>query len=440
MAIDYSPPSSESDSDSSAEETTQTNQEWQLKEAAKKKESPKVVFYKTKEIEYRSMTKRIILQDENGPCALISICNVLILRGEITLDLDCFEVSEQTLLNRVGEVLVERKDYDECIDLELVDGLAEGIIVDVKFKSIKDFVFTPKLAIFDSLDIPLYHGWLVDPEDVEIATAIGGRSYDALLNELTALDTQTVKAPNSKENGRLRKGDIEEEEALFKALTLSDREVSGVDTHRDSNERKAVSDSSGENGLTRKDGEVINGFLKDNASQLTWHGLFTLEDTLKEDELCVFYRNNHFSTMLKRDDKLFTLVTDQGYLGEQDLVWERLSQINGDSVFITGNFKVFKRDSGENRKWGQKHAIKKSENVFCGINSEDMDNTDPDLQMAWELQRQVWAGETGSEVPVITIRELREHISSSIRELRELFDVESQEVRWEHRERWNQFC
>lgn len=29
---------------------------------------------------------------------------------------------------------------------------------------IDDFEFTPGCAIFDLLDIPLYHGWIVDPQ------------------------------------------------------------------------------------------------------------------------------------------------------------------------------------------------------------------------------------------------------------------------------------
>ena len=40
-------------------------------------------------------------------------------------------------------------------------------------------------------------------------------------------------------------------------------------------------------------------FLERTASQLTYHGLHELVTTLKEDELAVFFRNNHFSTLLK---------------------------------------------------------------------------------------------------------------------------------------------
>ena len=41
-------------------------------------------------------------------------------------------------------------------------------------------------------------------------------------------------------------------------------------------------------------------FLDSTASQLTYHGLCELNTAVKEGELCVFFRNNHFSTLLKR--------------------------------------------------------------------------------------------------------------------------------------------
>ncbi|EFH46055.1 hypothetical protein ARALYDRAFT_354468 [Arabidopsis lyrata subsp. lyrata] len=440
---------------------------------------PDKIFYKTKKIKYRGQTRNIILQDDNGPCPLIAICNVLILKHGIDLDTHNSQVSEEKLLNLVGEIL---SDEDEYIDVELIERLADGIIVDLKFESITDFELTPELAIFASLKIPLYHGWLVDPQDLETAAAIGGRSHDDLKIALTALETQTVKAQNdqssvdfaasitaSAEHRGLGKGDTEEEELLLKALTLSEMEASlkgSFDTHRDSNEGEVVSgsedvnqiseddtlvtavdaaagctitlgrnicqqskfdgqfsstesedrtdcdlgnktnliafsdlsdisqdddgslsesegcvslgssvyevesllgQSSSEgkdrNGLTQEEGKVIKEFLKDSASQLTWHGLYTLENDLEEWELCVLFRNNHFSTMLKRDEKLYTLVTDQGYQREQDLVWERFDQINGDSAFFTGNFTEFKfkSDNGKSRKWDQQHGISNTE-------------------------------------------------------------------------------
>lgn len=44
-------------------------------------------------------------------------------------------------------------------------------------------------------------------------------------------------------------------------------------------------------------------FITSTASQLTEYGLLELLTTLNEGELCVLFRNNHFSTLLKRKVK-----------------------------------------------------------------------------------------------------------------------------------------
>lgn len=41
---------------------------------------------------------------------------------------------------------------------------------------------------------------------------------------------------------------------------------------------------------------------------------------VREGEMCTFFRNNHFCTMVKEDRKLFLLCTDIGYYDKQDLV------------------------------------------------------------------------------------------------------------------------
>ncbi|KAK4435243.1 Ubiquitin carboxyl-terminal hydrolase MINDY-2 [Sesamum alatum] len=93
-----------------------------------------------------------------------------------------------------------------------------------------------------------------------------------------------------------------------------------------------------------KEGISINtrNFLRNSASQLTIYGLFCLQDKVKERELCVFFRNNHFNTMFKYEGELYILATDQGYINQPDLVWEKLNEVNGDTVYMTGNFKEFR--------------------------------------------------------------------------------------------------
>lgn len=49
--------------------------------------------------------------------------------------------------------------------------LSTGLDVNVRFTGVTDFEYTPECIAFDLLDIPLYHGWLVDPQVPEAGPA-----------------------------------------------------------------------------------------------------------------------------------------------------------------------------------------------------------------------------------------------------------------------------
>ena len=54
-------------------------------------------------------------------------------------------------------------------------------------------------------------------------------------------------------------------------------------------------------------------FLDNSSSQLTFHGLASLREGLRPNELAVFFRNNHFNTIFLHKGVVHILVTDQGY-------------------------------------------------------------------------------------------------------------------------------
>lgn len=47
--------------------------------------------------------------------------------------------------------------------------LSTGLDVNVRFTGVSDFEYTPECIVFDLLNVPLYHGWLVDPQVRAIA-------------------------------------------------------------------------------------------------------------------------------------------------------------------------------------------------------------------------------------------------------------------------------
>ncbi|KAK1436194.1 hypothetical protein QVD17_01972 [Tagetes erecta] len=646
------------------------------------------MLHKTKLIQFLGRNTPIVLQNDNGPCPLLAICNVLLLRNNLNLSADVAEVSQEKLLSLVAERLIDSNSNVDNKDagyienqqqniadaIDLLPRLTTGIDVNLKFTRIDDFEFTRECAIFDLLDIPLYHGWIVDPQDLDTAGAIGLKSYNTLMGELVALDTQNpeseIKKPEedfvdfaaattaslgvpspslattkSFDEKKERKGDLEEEKELLIALKLSetendvkavnaaknnpsessndpslekqepknddvlsfqthqmqdvssslqdtlhnqikmplekqdvlvnsekvndgqdesdhgppihthvdnspaekikdqdeldlappvstqvdispvkkiqdqdepvlappvnthvdispvnkiqDQDESGLvppvnthvdiapvkkiqdqdesdpappfDAHVDNSPVEKIQDSSvegdvvnlvstkdltqsidesksvcltesgdgsepiyegeehvqetstanyendepmyegevalaeqadkvsscaeeanGKDGITPKQGELIRNFLKNSANQLTIYGLFSLQEGLKERELCVFFRNNHFNTMFKLEGELYLLATDQGYINQPDLVWEKLNEVNGDTVYMTGSFKEFNAENPETSSWDEQNALTNTAEYIASIDNAAQENTsfNSDLQLAIALQQQ----------------------------------------------------
>ena len=87
-----------------------------------------------------------------------------------------------------------------------------------------------------------------------------------------------------------------------------------------------------------EDANTIQEFFKTTASQLTVHGLVKLHEEVRPRELCVFFRNNHFSTLFKKGHQVYLLLTDLGYQQQQGLVWELLNDIDGNTTLVDSRF------------------------------------------------------------------------------------------------------
>mmetsp|Transcript_9469 Transcript_9469/g.14279 ORF Transcript_9469/g.14279 Transcript_9469/m.14279 type:complete len:578 (+) Transcript_9469:85-1818(+) len=87
-----------------------------------------------------------------------------------------------------------------------------------------------------------------------------------------------------------------------------------------------------------QDGSMVEAFLSDTSMQLTYSGLTELHSHVKEGNMCVFFRNNHFATLTKHEGMLYLLVTDLGYANVREVVWEKLDEINGDTEYADQDF------------------------------------------------------------------------------------------------------
>ncbi|XP_020767948.2 ubiquitin carboxyl-terminal hydrolase MINDY-1 isoform X1 [Odocoileus virginianus] len=256
---------------------------------------PELDFYCVKWIPWKGEQTPVITQSTNGPCPLIAIMNILFLQWKVKLPPQKEVITSDELMAHLGDCLLSIKPQEKSEGLQLnfqqnVDDamtvlpkLATGLDVNVRFTGVSDFEYTPECSVFDLLGIPLYHGWLVDPQSPEAVSAVGKLSYNQLVEKI-------ITCKHSSDTNLVTEGLIAEQ------------------------------------------------FLETTAAQLTYHGLCELTTAAKEGELSVFFRNNHFSTMTKHKGHLYLLVTDQGFLQEEQVVWESLHNVDGDSCFCDSDF------------------------------------------------------------------------------------------------------
>ncbi|XP_033972145.1 ubiquitin carboxyl-terminal hydrolase MINDY-2 isoform X2 [Trematomus bernacchii] len=271
-------------------------------------------LYHIKWIKWREENTPIITQNENGPCPLLAIMNVLLLAWKVKMPPMMEIITVEQLMEYLGDYILETKpkeiseaqrlNYEQNMSdaMAVLHKLQTGLDVNVKFTGVRVFEYTPECIVFDLLDIPLYHGWLVDPQMQDIVKAVGNCSYNQLVE-------------------------------------------------------KIISCKQSDNSELAGEGIVAEQFLSSTATQLTYHGLCELTSTVQEGELCVFFRNNHFSTMIKYKGQLYLLVTDQGFLTEEKVVWESLHNVDGDGNFCDSEFRLRPPSNPETVYRGQQDQI-----------------------------------------------------------------------------------
>ncbi|GAA5800016.1 hypothetical protein HPULCUR_005437 [Helicostylum pulchrum] len=282
--------------------------------------------YLVKTIEWKEKTIRIITQNENGPCPLVAICNVLFLRGDLDIQPPDREIVKfEYLVERLGDYLLNHasqeevtprklekrratSEYDLDDALSILPNLKVGLDVNIKFDSIHGFEPTKELAMFDLFNVDLVHGWIADPQDIE--------TYDIVVNTCGSYNRiveYIVQADEINSRTNDQPFTLEEEEKLHQ-------------------------------------GFIATEFLNNTAAQLTYFGLELLLNSIPIDSLFVLFRNNHFSTVYRHKNGLFMLVTDSGLVLERSVIWENITDIDqGASQFYNGNFKTRQEEDTLNK-------------------------------------------------------------------------------------------
>lgn len=323
--------------------------------------------YKLKYVPFFNREVPVVLQSENGPCPLLAIANVLLLRDAIHLPSNTYEIEQDKLLAILAEYLLDNNpvesnsQYAENLRQNLQDvisnmhKLTTGVDVNPKFSSIRGFEYTNEIAIFDLFDISLIHGWIVDPKE-SASEVMNKMSYNEVIGKLISnlgtghstesplIDLDTVVEDTSQKLPipQSLKCDLVFEDGKIQLQFESvEWQKTGPSKPPPPEEQPPTSSTSEQK--QKKQWEIVRDWMDRNSSQLSVYGLMQLMHHLPEGELAVFFRNNHFSTIFKLNRSLYLLVTDQGYLAETELVWERLESVNNDNQFYTGTFKIFER-------------------------------------------------------------------------------------------------
>lgn len=289
----------------------------------------------------------------------------------------------------------DNNDYDDAKDrvrahyinelLILFPTLQHGMDVNPQFTlGPTGCEYTTGVSAFDFMGVDLVHGWLVDVEqDRDLAAIIGRKTYNELIDLILKSQEAGLISDQLTENiAHLNKGkeEKEEEEGEGDAQTINS---TSSDSFLFKNERekelnKLHDELQIQNDIAAR-GSVVQQFLDETSHQLTYAGLTELHSHVKEGHLCVFFRNNHFATLTKYKGILYLLVTDLGYSGVNEVVWEKLDDISGDTDLYDESFR--------------KSMVQSIDPVTSGPNLTpeqllaQRGQTDNDYQLALELSR-----------------------------------------------------
>lgn len=194
------------------------------------------------------------------------------------------------------------------------------------------------LKLFEHAGIKLVHGWLSDPESPEYQILSRTRDYDTSVTLIAEADHLTKGRLLAPEHAHAEPEAGGSGGGSYDTLTHDERQKVQDGTY---NGARLVQTSLCSR-FFRHVAIIIRDFIDKTRSQLTYHGLFTLASTVEPGQLVALFRNSHLSVLYKphgTDGGLYTLVTDQVFLQEPSVVWERLEDVEGGSAsFVDSDF------------------------------------------------------------------------------------------------------
>ena len=280
----------------------------------------------------------IMVQNANGPCPLLALVNALVLstpygvttalietlrvREQVSLGLLLDAVIDELMSGRRGNAAQNLPDVSELYGflINLHTGMnvnprfvnpatqpvnlmdapnTEQATIPLESRRPGGFEDTKAMKLYSTFAISLIHGWLPRRNHpVCAALERSAKTYE---------DAQSLMFVEEELESKMKSGGLDEEEQRL-----------------------------------LEDVASIKYFLNTSPTQLTDYGLDTISETLAPGAVVILFRNDHFSTLYKfpRTGQIFTLVTDTGYAGHDEVVWESLVDVSGEgSEFFSGDFR-----------------------------------------------------------------------------------------------------
>ncbi|CCD24409.1 uncharacterized protein NDAI_0D00950 [Naumovozyma dairenensis CBS 421] len=122
------------------------------------------------------------------------------------------------------------------------------------------------------------------------------------------------------------------------------------------------------------------------ATQLTDLGLQYILTILENESYAILFRNDHFSTIWKTNDELYSLVTDLGFKRRENIVWQKIKSVDGSQdIFCDGMFEPIKftEEQEQEQEQGQEEEEDTSRRT---LNEEEIHQIENDELLAKQLQ------------------------------------------------------
>jgi len=309
---------------------------------------PKAETYQVKNIKWHDPASAlnprvspILVQNENGPCPLVALVNALTMTTPSDADdtslVEVLRSREQISLNLLLDAVFEelmspRRSNEDAILPDVGElyaflmSLHTGMNVNPRFMPTEamreafgrtslthldtaerndlipgTFENTHEMGLYATFKIPLIHGWL---------PSTGDPAYSALERQAQSYEDA--------QNILFREEELEHKLSSPQGLT-------------------------GEEQQLYQDIMTIKGFLDGSATQLTAWGIQVISRAIRPGTFAILFRNDHFSTLYchPQSKELVTLVTDEGYRSNDEVVWESLVDIQGARTqYLSGDFRV----------------------------------------------------------------------------------------------------